>query len=437
MKRRVTICLLGVLAVLSFVKIDHLGAHQELLELKIRAAGEQYREGSLSKTEVIYYTGFEPGDPLGTNVDYNGGTSPDEWHLTTEMLYQGTTTWMTAPVGSYFCHIGNDSSGYSDGNEVGYQIHMDLSDYSDAYFSYLSAMQAYQDPKTFDFDRFVVWGQHEGMGVTWINLDPGEGYAWGGDWGTYWYLPEGDSISLEDLVGHPDVIIEFWFQANCGSPEGFGVAIDEIIVTGTPIPTAVTVSSFEAIPGPDHIVLKWTTESEKDNLGFHLLRRTDCEDHFVRLNQELIPSAGEGSSEYPLQYRFMDRSVENGIRYEYRLESINYQGKRDNHGHVSATTLIPNSTPEEFRLSQNYPNPFNPSTEIRYQLPEDGYVNLRIYNIAGQAVRTLVDSDWPASVYTVTWDGRDDRGQQVSSGIYFCLLRCGEFGQTKKMVLMR
>jgi len=211
-------------------------AHQDELTVRHRTGSAAVSQSlTTAKGDTVFYTGFEPGHPLGTNVDYNTGSSPDGWHVTRQMLYQGTSTWMTASVDSYFCHLGDDTLGYGDGNEVGYQCMFDLTNYSDAELYYLSAMQAYEHPTNPDvFDKFVVWGQYDGMGDNWYNLDPGEGYAWGGDWGTYWYEPDGGVISLSDLAGYPGVIVEFWFLSESGQPQGFGVAIDEILVTGTP-----------------------------------------------------------------------------------------------------------------------------------------------------------------------------------------------------------
>lgn len=222
------------------------GAHQEIMEMRVRGPGEDSYSTALTKGDTIWYSGFEPGDPLGVNVDCNAEVSPDEWHVTKRMLYQGTTTWMTAPVDSYFCHIGDDSTGYSDGNEVGYQIELDLTNYSDAHLYYLSAMQAYDAGEI--YDKFVVWGTNEDLAGSWVNLDPGEGYAWGGDWGSSWYPPEDSLISLADLVGHAGVIIEFWFFADSGHPEGFGVGIDEIVITGIPATAVEEVEVGSALP---------------------------------------------------------------------------------------------------------------------------------------------------------------------------------------------
>ena len=94
--------------------------------------------------------------------------------------------------------------------------------------------------------------------------------------------------------------------------------------------------------------------------------------------------------------------------------------------------------PTSFGLSQNYPNPFNPSTTIRYQVPDDGqHVKIVVYNIAGQLVRTLVDADQRAGEYNVVWNGRNDFGQQVSTGVYFFRMMANNFVSVKKMLLVK
>ena len=93
--------------------------------------------------------------------------------------------------------------------------------------------------------------------------------------------------------------------------------------------------------------------------------------------------------------------------------------------------------PESFSLDQNYPNPFNPNTTIRYQLPRRSQVSLIIYNLLGQEIRKLVNSELTAGEYRVEWDGTDDGGRAVSTGIYFYRLEVGSVAQTRKMLLVK
>lgn len=87
-----------------------------------------------------------------------------------------------------------------------------------------------------------------------------------------------------------------------------------------------------------------------------------------------------------------------------------------------------------FELHQNYPNPFNPSTTLPYKVAVSSHVNLTVYNLLGQPVRTLVNETRPAGVYEILWDGKDDSGNSLGSGIYFYIIRAGEFSKSLKML---
>jgi hypothetical protein len=107
---------------------------------------------------------------------------------------------------------------------------------------------------------------------------------------------------------------------------------------------------------------------------------------------------------------------------------------------ISSTTGVKNvsaNTPHIFELSNNYPNPFNPSTIIQYSVPTNGLVSLFVYNILGQRVRTLANSPMAAGQYSVTWDGRNDAGSMLSSGVYFYRLQAGSMAIVKKMLLLK
>jgi hypothetical protein len=95
------------------------------------------------------------------------------------------------------------------------------------------------------------------------------------------------------------------------------------------------------------------------------------------------------------------------------------------------------SQPEDFQLDQNYPNPFNPETQISFSLPERASVTLMVYNVFGQKARELIEGTLPAGSYTVTWDGTNDQGNRLASGVYFCCLSAGENASTQKMILMK
>lgn len=99
--------------------------------------------------------------------------------------------------------------------------------------------------------------------------------------------------------------------------------------------------------------------------------------------------------------------------------------------------LSNNSIPSNFDIEQNFPNPFNATTTLRYHLPQASQVILKIYNLLGQQVRTLVDKAQAAGYHTVQWNGRDDMGSVMVSGVYCYVIQASEFNAVRKMVMLR
>ncbi len=93
--------------------------------------------------------------------------------------------------------------------------------------------------------------------------------------------------------------------------------------------------------------------------------------------------------------------------------------------------------PKSIRLFQNYPNPFNEQTIIRFQLPKSAEVKIEIYNLLGQKIRTLLFEQKTAGIHAIKWDGKDDLGRSIVSGVYFISLEVEQFRQVNKLVLLR
>ena len=93
--------------------------------------------------------------------------------------------------------------------------------------------------------------------------------------------------------------------------------------------------------------------------------------------------------------------------------------------------------PRQYSLAQNYPNPFNPSTTIAIQIPTNQMVSIKIYDIMGQVVKTIIDNYIAAGAYKFIWDGRNNAGRTTASGIYFCRLYSGTYVKTIKLVKMQ
>ena len=228
-----------------------------------------------------------------------------------------------------------------------------------------------------------------------------------------------------------------WNQHDTGIENYSGdiADIDDLTFTGSgDISLPVELSGFTAISEKGAVILKWTTESEIENLGFNIYRSTKDNDQFSIINDQLIPGAGSSSQKH--DYEYIDKDVINSVTYWYKLEDVDYSGHTELHGPVSATPIA-KATPSEFRLYPNYPNPFNPVTTISYDLPEDGYIELSIYNMRGENVTTLLKSNQEAGSYKMNWDGTNQNGEIVSSGIYFLRIASGSYCRTSKMVFIR
>ena len=104
---------------------------------------------------------------------------------------------------------------------------------------------------------------------------------------------------------------------------------------------------------------------------------------------------------------------------------------------IKTVEVAESTSPANFVLSQNYPNPFNPKTDINYQIPDELHVKVKIYNMRGEEVRTLVDGKRYAGTHSVTWDGHDNSGNKVSSGVYIYRLNAGKYTATKKMAMLK
>jgi flagellar hook assembly protein FlgD len=140
----------------------------------------------------------------------------------------------------------------------------------------------------------------------------------------------------------------------------------------------------------------------------------------------VIAPRGAGAS-----YEFRDTGIRANEETWYRITAAESDGTESVLWTESVTYRL------TFSLEQNHPNPFNPTTTIGFSLPEATQVELDIYDVSGRRVRTLVDGRREAKRYAVEWDGRDDGGTRVASGIYFYRIVAGRHVETKKMVLLK
>ncbi|MBU1065222.1 T9SS type A sorting domain-containing protein, partial [bacterium] len=199
----------------------------------------------------------------------------------------------------------------------------------------------------------------------------------------------------------------------------------------------VELSSFTAENQSGGVLLKWSTESEIENLGFILERR---DSKFEIGNWEEIAGyitdsrlQGQGSVTHRTEYSYTDNAVTPGVTYEYRLGDVDYNGKVTWHKKLevkveSESTKIPS----EFGLHKAYPNPFNPAVTLSYGLKEAGQITLQIYNLRGQLVETLISAYQLTGTYDVTW-----QPENVSAGVYIIRLQSGSKTNLRKLVFVK
>jgi photosystem II stability/assembly factor-like uncharacterized protein len=187
----------------------------------------------------------------------------------------------------------------------------------------------------------------------------------------------------------------------------------------------VELTSFSAEFIENQVSIRWTTASELNNMGFEVEQKSDDEDWRMIGFIE-----GKGTTTEKQTYSFTDDLFGvNNTKLNYRLKQIDFNGSYEYSDAVEVNIDIAN--PEIFFLSQNYPNPFNPSTKIKFTIPSvtlrqaqsDAWVTLKVYDVLGNEIATLVNEELSPGEYEVEFIGHSDEGQNLPSGIYFYQLR--------------
>ena len=189
----------------------------------------------------------------------------------------------------------------------------------------------------------------------------------------------------------------------------------------------VELVSFTADNIDDEVVLKWQTATETNNQGFEIQRMKSDVRNQNSDWEKIGYIKGFGTTSEFKSYSFIDSKISTGA-YSYRLKQIDFDGTFS----YSSVIEIEVSGPKDLLLEQNYPNPFNPTTKIRYQIPQESKVVIKIYDILGAEVMTLLNDLKEPGTYEVEFNA-----QNLSSGTYFYRLAAGEFIEMKKMVLMK
>jgi hypothetical protein len=188
------------------------------------------------------------------------------------------------------------------------------------------------------------------------------------------------------------------------------------------VTTAVLISRFEARAQSDGVLLSWDIESDEAISGYFLYRRAPGS------GERLITDAPLPAS----MHSFTDSDVRSGTHYTYVLAAIRDDGSEIRSAPASATT--PSIA---LALEPNAPNPFRTTTRIPFTLDAASHVTLRVYDVKGALVTTLLDGPLSEGNHDVNWDGMDGMGRRVASGAYFYALTSGKRMQSRKMLLVR
>lgn len=233
-----------------------------------------------------------------------------------------------------------------------------------------------------------------------------------------------------DLTAYGNKQIKLKFELRTdGSDNKDGWYVDDIgvFVYGN---TPVELTSFTVNSNDKNISLNWSTATELNNKGFQI-ERSSVIDGPYKVWQQVAFINGNGTTQQTSDYQFTDKTPLVGKSY-YRIKQMDYDGSFRIYGPVETSFASRIS----FALEQNYPNPFNPSTIIKYSIPENGMVTIKLYNILGSETATLLNEYKEAGRYELNFNLQKTKSQ-LSSGIYFYTITSGKFTKTMKLVILK
>jgi hypothetical protein len=191
----------------------------------------------------------------------------------------------------------------------------------------------------------------------------------------------------------------------------------------------VELISFNATQIDDGVRLNWRTGTESNNRGWYIQRRTQSSKW-----NDIGFVDGYGTTNDQQVYEFVDGQIALNETYDYRLRQVDFDGSEELSDVFRINTM---AAPMTTRLLPNFPNPFNPSTSIVAELAQDGVMSVEIYDMLGRLIRTLADGHHAAGAHVFEWDGLDESGTAVQSGIYFSRLSTADYTQTIQMQMTK
>lgn len=228
---------------------------------------------------------------------------------------------------------------------------------------------------------------------------------------------EGDKFS-----GSTSAMVTASTTAENSEGDELALSVEFSVTWDVPVPAEL--ASFAGSVTPEsNVMLQWAVSSQTNNLGWEVYRSVD--DQVFERVSGLI--AGNGTSDEFASFDFVDEELPLTDVVYYYLRQIDLNGTATRSQTIEVTlhptSILEQALPMQTALSQNYPNPFNPETTIEFDLATETQVTLRVFDLTGQVVRTLVSESLPAGAYNQLWDGRNEAGMMVGSGVYFYELK--------------
>jgi hypothetical protein len=211
-------------------------------------------------------------------------------------------------------------------------------------------------------------------------------------------------------------------------PQPFAVSI-----TGNGLNIPVCLESFQGSFSEDMggVLLEWTTASERENLGFFVLRSEALGGEYKRTSEVIIE--GRGTTALPTSYSYVDDLSEAGTYY-YKLLQVDNDGTTNTHGPITVSVGAP--TPERFAIGPAVPNPFKGTVTVSYGVPRESVVRLAIYDVRGSLIDVLHEGEQQPAMHRIVWDGQDSFGRRVKPGKYVCRLEADDYVGTVPLVMV-
>lgn len=348
----------------------------------------------------------------------NDWTASGGWNITTAKYVSAPSSFTDSPGGNYTA------------NTTAMLTYSNLISFTDVLGALLEFDTQWDIENNYDYGQVQVSTNN---GTTWIAL-AGQ-YT---NLGAGTFQPNGqplydgtqltwvhENIDISSYANQP-FRLRFYFRSD-GSIQNDGWYIDNVKISVYNSTVPVELISFNAEVVNNRVELTWMTATETNNRGFEIERSQKSNVKSQNEWETIGFVQGSGTTMIPQSYSFVDANLKSG-KYFYRLKQIDFDGTFE----YSNTIEMDFAPVTSFVLDQNYPNPFNPTTKISWQSPVSSRQILKVYDILGNEIATLVDEYKEAGRYEVGFDATN-----LPSGIYFYKLQSNNFSDVKKMVLMR